>query len=150
MPLSLISTLQCQAQLFAPCNSSRSRSGREGQYICWALEGRAEWLHANILQLRCGKSGDHFSNQRMGNMMFVGIGTPVTAKRTCDCRVEGRADYKEHEQCFCLRFTGRGTHSRTNGQGSNPASPRRWAGTRDWMSSLQVMPTLLVVLLLHV
>ena len=40
-------------------------------------------------------------------MMFVCVSSPVAAKRTCHCRVEGSADYKEHERCFCLRVTWR-------------------------------------------
>jgi hypothetical protein len=64
------------------------------------LEGQAEWPHAYILQLRCVKSGDQFSNQSMGDMMFVCVSSPVAAKRTCYCRVEGNADYKEHKLCF--------------------------------------------------
>jgi hypothetical protein len=39
--------------------------------------------------------------------MFVRVSSPVAAKRTCHCCVEGSADYKEHKLCFCLRVTWR-------------------------------------------
>jgi hypothetical protein len=68
------------------------------------LEGQAEWPQAYILQLRCVKSGDQFSNQSMGDVMFVCVSSPVAAKRTCCRRVEGSANYKEHKLCFCLKL----------------------------------------------
>jgi hypothetical protein len=40
-------------------------------------------------------------------VMFVGVSSPVAAKRTRRRRVEGSANYTEHKLCFCLRLTWR-------------------------------------------